>query len=95
MKGQRVETIQQVIDGDPGSYMLTDARDAVWLKLPTGSLGHLPVTDGASHDDPPTWHLIEHEDGTITLEPSIRQLEIPGHVAAWHGHLQHGEFNES
>lgn len=94
MTGRRVKTVQQVLDGEPGDYMLTSERDAVWLKLPTGSLGRLPVTDGSSHDNPPTWNLVEHEDGTITLDPSIQQQAIPGHAPAWHGFLRHGEFSE-
>jgi len=94
MRGRRVDTIQQVWDGEPGDYALTPEYDAVWLKLPTGSLGRLPVTKGASHDDPPTWQLIEHEDGTITLDPSIQQEAIPGHAPYWHGFLRHGEFSE-
>lgn len=36
--------------------------------------------------------VVEHEDGTITVSPSI--LVRQPHVAEWHGYLEHGVWRE-
>jgi hypothetical protein len=91
MNGTRQDTIQKVWDGDPGGYHLNDDRNVLWVKLPTGSLGRLEVQEGTQGtNEPPVWGFEEHEDGTITVTPSIQQHEIEGHAEAWHGFLQRG-----
>lgn len=64
-------------------------HDGLWYCVPpgkdwfhfTGCLG-----DGASHHK-----VIEHEDGTITVNPSIL---ITSHVGTWHGFLEKGVWRE-
>lgn len=61
----------------PGDYALTHDGDW-WAVLPDGTFGRL------------TDHIVtEHDDGTITVEPSIYFDE------KWHGWLIHGEWRDS
>ena len=60
----------------PGSYWYSDAHEAWLCTPPKGYGGHL-----GGHD------VIEHEDGTITVSPSILTSE-------WHGYLEHGIWQE-
>lgn len=93
LTGRRVATVDEALNGQPGDYCLTtvkvngESRPAVFGLLPTGSQFSLWV---------PPWHsIVEHEDGTVTVEPSIRQDfrppvgESPG-TPAWHGFLRRG-----
>lgn len=92
MNGTRRQSFEEVHDGEPGGYFLTEDRSALWIKLPTGSMGRLPVKEGPDPNiaEPPTWGFEEHEDGTISVFPSIEQHEIPDHADYWHGHLTRG-----
>jgi hypothetical protein len=56
----------------PGDYW-RDGDGVWWVRPPQGHMG--PLTD---HE------VIEHEDGTITVSPSI---DSPGE---WHGYLERG-----
>ena len=38
-----------------------------------------------------TWQIIEHEDGTITVSPSIFVKSPP---LRWHGYLSHGVWEK-
>lgn len=59
---------------EPGDYGLT----AAWFCCtPNGSGGNL-----SRHD------IVEHEDGTITVSPSI--LITRGNDHDWHGYLERG-----
>ncbi len=67
----------------PGDYMrVSEGPDAgVWYaRPPRGHVGCL-----REHD------VIEHEDGTITVSPSILLVGEPG----WHGYLQRGVWREA
>lgn len=89
MKGERV----YAKDGDlwlkPGEYGI-NPRDGIWYACtPSGLWGNL-----AGHE------VTEHEDGTITVSPSIL---VTGHAdedgnpiekVVWHGYLEHGEWRE-
>lgn len=59
-----------------GDYM-RDETGAWWCCPPAGGLGQL------EHHT-----IIEHEDGTITVSPSI---QCEGH---WHGYLERGVWRE-
>lgn len=56
---------------------------------------------------PPGWNgapaclrhhtVVEHDDGTITVSPSIlltRSTELDGENLQWHGYLEHGVWRE-
>jgi hypothetical protein len=60
-------------------------QDGRWeLCLPTGI--HGAITDKI-------WSIIEHEDGTITVHPSIlTKCHLPEYT--WHGFLEKGIFRE-
>lgn len=59
-----------------GSYWRLDG--AWWAITPNGYLANL-----SAH------HVIEHEDGAITVHPSIR-VSTAQDVELWYGFLQHG-----
>ncbi|KKL94517.1 hypothetical protein LCGC14_1863900 [marine sediment metagenome] len=80
MKGTRKyvdETEELWLDG--GEYG-QDSR-GVWMARPPG--GHLG--DLSNHD------VTEHEDGTITVSPSIL---ITGEGGSWHGYLERGVWTK-
>ena len=54
----------------------------VWMARPPG--GHLG--DLSNHD------VVEHEDGTITVSPSIQISDNHGEL--WHGYLERGVWRE-
>jgi hypothetical protein len=93
MQGTRVDTVEDVLHGEPGAYHLNDERTVLWVQLPTGSMGRLDVQEGgAGSEDPPVWGIEVHEDNTVTVTPSIEQHEVPGHATYWHGFLQRGQW---
>lgn len=72
----------------PGDYQKVTFNDnfdqrVEWFCLPVrGMLGAL-----GSHE------VTEHEDGTITVSPSIL-IESNDPKQAWHGYLEHGVWRE-
>jgi hypothetical protein len=72
----------------PGDYCKMtftegDGRVEWWASHPKGGLGNL-----AEHQ------IEEHEDGTITVNPSIL-VEAPGQPEkSWHGYLERGVWRE-
>lgn len=80
MKGNRVEpNAEGVLWLNEGEY--GKGTDGVWYCRPFGNhTGSL-----AKHD------VIEHEDGTITVSPSIL---IDDGRNQWHGHLERGVWRE-
>jgi len=68
---------------EPGDYG-QDVDGNWWAKVPrpgfpTGILSDHQVT--------------EHENGTITVSPSIL-MDVPGKGYRWHGYLERGEWRE-
>lgn len=63
----------------PGEYG-KDKRGAWMARAPRGHLGDL-----SNHD------VTEHEDGTITVSPSIQITDGDGQ---WHGYLERGVWRE-
>ena len=61
----------------------------VALCLPNGAFALVQVSDAGAHEAK-TWGITEHEDGTITLTPSLllTQPGVPG--GDWHGFLERG-----
>lgn len=86
MQGTRLHKIQGEQDfvfriaKTPGAYGTANGKD--WFcTTPNGMLGNL-----ASHQ------VQEHEDGTITVSPSI--LVSGAQTESWHGFLQRGIWRE-
>lgn len=93
MKGRRVMPDAEgwLPNFEPGDYGRATAPDIKptspnsWWQVcaPDGSQGSL---------DPKIHTVTEHEDGTITVSPSLdfsKRERTPG---AYHGHLTHGEW---
>lgn len=83
--GTRVERIQQLIgpDGIDGGYapVTSDGVRTYMCRTPNGHTGNL-----ANHD------VTEHDDGTITVSPSILVENSNGE--GWHGYLERGVWRE-
>jgi hypothetical protein len=75
--------LEKVWRGPAGSY--GPSGDTWHVKAPDGSLGNL-----RNHD------VEEHEDGTITVSPSILITTHRGgqDVELWHGYLERGVWRE-
>ena len=74
-QGQRVQTWEELFD-TPGGYMKTP--EGGWRAMtPNGHLGNLDAHD-----------VEEHEDGTITVSPSILVSDHTGEL--YHGFLRGG-----
>jgi hypothetical protein len=89
MKGRRLQTVAEFYSDQrrPGDYCKVtrviglDQVDYVWYVCdPNGKVGRL-----ADHT------VTEHEDGTITVSPSILD-PVPG---GWHGFLERGEWRQA
>ena len=83
MKGTRVQHISELWgdDGTNGGYCpVTRDGQRTWIvRTPNGHLGTL-----GAHD------VVEHEDGTITVSPSILVWDNTGEL--YHGFLVRGEW---
>jgi len=66
-----------MLPGDYGKY------EGIWY-------GHAPTK--GFHCNLANHHVIEHEDGTITVTPSI--LITRGDGSTWHGYITKGEWKE-
>jgi hypothetical protein len=79
----------EVFDLANGDYMLTEDRTGVWLRTPAGDLLRVPVQEGERDPRPiaegGNWGFTEHEDGSLSLQPSIQVLP-----SGWHGFLTNG-----
>lgn len=74
MKGRRIYDHDYTVPLQPGDYTIIEGN---WYgKTPNGYLCGL-----ANHE------VIEHEDGTITVSPSIK---VSTDVEVWHGYLEKG-----
>lgn len=89
MQGKRVELISQ----EGGFQSLSPGEYGRW-------------TDGTWYGCTPNDHgcnlgshkVTEHEDGTITVSPSIRvsyDKRSGEHVEVWHGYLEHGAWRNA
>lgn len=91
VQGRRVDGADAVWDGEPGSYYLSEDRRILWVQVPSGESIRLPVQEGPDpgQEEPPVWGFTEHEDGSITVVPSINVHPSLG-VNGWHGFLRAG-----
>lgn len=83
-EGRRVRDTEVFNPGDYGRH----PRDGNWYACtPDGHLGNL-----SAHQ------VIEHDDGTITVSPSIlvsmRDTEKKVDVELYHGYLEHGVWRQ-
>lgn len=74
---------------EPGDYRRTQHPDGSWhwyCRTPNGHHGNLDAHD-----------IVEHEDGTITVSPSIlvTMRRESDEVEVWHGYLEHGTWRET
>lgn len=73
---------------EPGDYTVrvdVDHGPVAWVVTPGG---HGPSQLRG-------WDLTEHDDGTITVSPSILAHPAPpAHPAEWHGFLERGVWRE-
>jgi hypothetical protein len=76
--GKRVESHGELFD-TPGSWMPVnrDGERTFLVNTPNGHVG-----DVSRHE------VTEHEDGTITVSPSILVSDATGEL--WHGYLERG-----
>jgi hypothetical protein len=89
----------------PGDYWLTEDHRSVWVVLPHPpnwaqqaedpldrlALAQLPVREGDTTElGRPAWQMVEHEDGTITITPSIHDTSEGG----YHGFLTNGCWSD-
>lgn len=84
MKGTRVQHVRELWgdDGIDGGYcpVIRDGKRTWMARTPNGHLGNL-----AAHD------VTEHDDGTITVSPSIL-VSNPQEGELYHGYLVAGEW---
>lgn len=79
MIGKRLPDDTGRFDGESGSYWRL--RGAWYCVTPNGHAGAL-----GSHD------VVEHDDGTVTVSPSILVSDHTGEL--WHGYLERGVWRE-
>lgn len=77
MKGERIAYDGRGIPPNGSYFQFADMWQAI---TPNGMLAGL-----ANHD------IVEREDGTISVWPSIL---VTGHDGSWHGYLERGVWRE-
>lgn len=99
LQGRRVQRdapSDVMFEGAPGAYALSADRTAFYALLPNGQGIRLDVREGADPgtvNGQATWGFTEHENGTLTIAPSIWLHAGPG-WDGWHGFLEHGVWRE-
>lgn len=79
MQGKRLPDDSPYYPVQPGTYWKR-SRDNVWnCVTPNGHLGRLDLHN-----------VVEHEDGTISVSPSILVSDHTGEL--WHGFLEAGSW---
>lgn len=81
MIGRRVDG-KEPHELEPGDYGKW-AHDGSWYAIPPGH-PHL-LANLVKH------RVVEHEDGTITVSPSVL---VSGRLEAWHGYLERGVWRQ-
>lgn len=77
------ETVEHMVPGY--SYDKTkQGAWRLWVVIPTGVFSRLPI-------GPEGWSVEEHEDGTISVTPSIWNHGGGAHEE-WHGYLTRDEY---
>lgn len=70
------------VDAKHGDYWWSPVSKRWFVYTPKGSVGDLSLHQ-----------VTEHEDGTITVSPSIL-VDHWDPQKRWHGYLEHGEWRE-
>ena len=83
VNGRRV-THGQPYRFDPGDY--GRGPFGIWYARPPAQIDGL-IANLVKHE------VIEHEDGTISVHPSIEVTRRPGE--RWHGYLERGTWREA
>jgi len=83
--GKRVELVEDEYNLQPGEYGKNS--DGWFCKCPTFDPGFGGVGGLSNHT------VIEHEDGTITVSPSILST-FGSNGQQWHGFLERGIWRE-
>lgn len=81
MKGKRVDVDTSGKDFNPESGDYGKDPNGQWYAKPPGFLGG--YANLSKHE------VTEHEDGTITVKPSIL---VKNNLNVWHGFLEKGEW---
>ena len=80
----------------PGTRLMTmkddwsDLVDGAYYKLPDGSWAVCPPGGVYGTLSPTVHQIVEHEDGTITVTPSILYHPWADGSHGWHGYLRAG-----
>jgi len=77
-QGHRADSFKALFDGPPGGYMPASEEGWWWVRDPAGYIGQV---------SPDLHSIVVHEDGTITVSPSILGTH-------WHGFLERGVWRE-
>jgi hypothetical protein len=85
MQGKRRDLTEGVHVLEPGEYG-KDADGLWWARVPQRIGFYAGMARLSLHD------VTEHEDGTITVSPSI--LVTGHHDIQWHGYLERGVWRE-
>jgi len=72
----------------PGSY------GRVWVTVPEGHWAWYGCTPNGHACNLSAHEVIEHDDGTITVSPSILITGGPNWEELWHGWLEHGKWRK-
>lgn len=85
MEGKRREDNLAPWELEAGEYCFRGdpPRRFLWVRLPNGV--------GPSRLE--GWEVEEHEDGTVSVSPSIQDIPTDGSVG-WHGFLKRGVWSE-
>ncbi len=67
-------------------------EDGRWIAVPPDGCGIIMLTRKGPPEQ--NWTVTEHEDGTISVSPSIHILGEPGKPDRWHGYLERGIWRE-
>lgn len=82
--GRRITDGRDLLGYEPGDYgKCPGENDHWWLCTPDGHLGTISAS---------IHKIVEHEDGTITVSPSIGITVQQGAGFAWHGYLEKGSW---
>lgn len=82
LQGRRIEEPKSFDAVQDGDYWKNAEGD--WYVACPNSIGMLSHIAGPTHKNP--WNVVEHEDGTISVKPSLLLFD------RWHGYLTKGFF---
>lgn len=69
---------------ESGDYCFVPNKRMLRFKTPSGVYGWIHGREGG-------WQITEHEDGTVSVHPSIKIME--GEREVWHGYLTKGQWS--